>query len=130
MLRSISAVLGGYVAMAGLVLGGTAIAAAALVPGGLDAMRTPATGPLPNSYLSANVAVSLLAAVVGGWVAAAIAQSNAGFHVAALAALILLMGAVSGRTAGAKQPSWYPWAIPLVGVVGVTLGWALRVRVA
>lgn len=132
MLRSIGAVLGGFVAMAVLVMIGTAAAMAAFVPGGLGTMRSGgAAGGLPNRYLVANLTISFLAAVAGGTVTAIIAAANPRQHTLALAAFVLVMSVVSarqsaGHSATGGQPSWYSWVIAVIGVVGVIVGGMLR----
>ena len=106
MLRSILAVLGGFATMAVLVMVATAVAASALVPGGLRTMRdSPAS--LPRSYLAANLLLSALAAFIGGAVTARLAPGRPFTHVAALATLMVVMTLLSARTAGTRQPAWY-----------------------
>jgi hypothetical protein len=125
MLRSIAAIVGGFVAMAVAVIAGTAAATAAFVPGGLTAMTSgaPAPGPLPPYYLIANIAVSILAAMTGGWVAVRIAGRAPVGHTIALAALVGAMGvATSVTTAEGAQPLWYRVIIPVLGVAGVLIG--------
>ena len=83
------------------------------------AVDTPAP---PTSYLAGNIILSLLAALVGGWVTARIAERAASGHLIALCVVIVVMGFVSARMPGSeRQPAWYRFAIPLVGVVGVAL---------
>ena len=129
MLRGILVVLGGYVAMVAVVMLGTVLATAALVPGGLAAMRSARSGaaavmpPVGTPYLAANLAVSFLAAMLGGWLVQRHAPAPPLGWVCGLAALLLALGiglAVKGPRGG--QPAWYAYVIPLVGVAGVFAG--------
>lgn len=106
MLRSILAVLGGFATMAILVMVTTAIAAATLIPGGMQAMMTPGA-PLPRRYLATNLVCSALAAFVGGFVTVRLASDKPFFHGIALALLMGVMGVISARQAGDRQPRWY-----------------------
>ena len=126
MLRSIGAVLGGFAVMAVLVMIGTIAAAAALIPGGMSTMRTGADkGTVPKIYLAANLILSLLAAIAGGYVTTRIVIDNPMMHSVALAAFVLVMSVVSaGQNHGNAngQPAWYSKAIACVGICGVLLG--------
>ncbi len=134
MLRSIAVVLGGFIVMAVVVMIGTAASAAALIPGGVASMRAGRTEPLPGRYLAANLLVSFLAAVVAGWFVARYAPGQPDIHAAALALVVLVIGAISAmmtpRSGGTQpgQPGWYQWVIPIVGVAGVAVGCLLRMR--
>lgn len=132
MLRSIGAVAAGFVTMAILVMVGSAALAAAVMPGGLSALKAAQQGvtvpaPSPQMYVM-NIAMSLVAAFVGGWVAMRLAGRAPLGHLAALGCVVLLMGLVSAFTAGnAAQPVWYKLLIPVVGVVGIAAsGMALK----
>lgn len=119
MLRSVGAVIVGFVASAVLVVLGTLGAALALA--GPDGAPTPA-------YLAANLAVSLGAALSGGGTAAWVARRRPLLHAGVLA---LIMAAMSlpglGRPA-AGQPTWYPAALLVIGAGGALAGgwWASR----
>ena len=121
MLRSILAVLGGFASMAVIVMVTTAIAAAALLPGGMQAMMTPGA-PLPRRYLTVNLLCSALAAFVGGFITVRLAPEKPFYHGIALALLMGVMGVISARQAGAKQPRWYQVVLctvmPAVALVG------------
>lgn len=129
MVRGILVVLGGYVAMAALVMLGTVLATATLVPGGLGAMRAARTGgggtmpAVGASYLVANLVVSLLAAMVGGWIVQRYAPAPAFRWVCGLAALLLVLGvALAAKGPQGGQPAWYTYLIPIIGVAGVLAG--------
>ena len=121
MAASILSILGGYVAMAAIVMIGTAIAAATMLPGGIAGARK-IQGPPPRDYLIANLGASLVAALLGGWVTARLAPHNPILHAAVLAAFLLAMSVLSARSQAGKQPRWYPITIALIGVAGVMLG--------
>ncbi|MDB4877709.1 MAG: hypothetical protein JWM41_4155 [Gemmatimonadetes bacterium] len=115
MLRSILAVIGGFVAMSILVMAGTFALMAALMPGGLQTMRgmrdagaASVAMPTPTPrYFVLNIALSFVAALLGGWVTARIASHAPMAHLLALCALIAIMGVASAFTPGsAQQPVW------------------------
>ncbi len=121
-LHGIGAVLAGFVAMSIVVMIGTAVASQLLIPGGMAAMRSGSPASIPASYLTANLVISLLAAVLGGWLTARLAPMHVHWHVYALAAFLLVMGLVSAKMMSSAQPGWYAKTIPFVGVAGVLLG--------
>lgn len=128
MLRSLAAVVAGYLTMALVVILGTVAATAAFVPGGLAALRAgAAAGVVPAGYLAANLVVSLLAAMLGGWVAARVATRAPLAHAASLAIAVAVFGLVTAlRPAAPGQPAWYPWTIVVLGTAGVLLGGWIR----
>lgn len=107
MLHSILAVLGGFAAMAVIVIITTAIAARA-VP--------------PRAYLAANITCSALAAFLGGVITARLAPGRPFFHGIILAVLMGAMAILSARQAGDRQPRWYQLLIgtvmPAVALLG------------
>lgn len=120
MLRSIGAVVAGYVTMAVGVLVVVGIGAALLV----DDPEAPG-----SAYLAFNLGASAVAAAGGGWMTRRLAVRSSGKHVLALAVLVLLLGlavAMSGPAAG--QPAWYPAAVSVLGFVGVLAGGLLGTR--
>lgn len=121
MLSSIFSVVSGYLGMAAVVMIGTAIAAAAFIPGGFAGAKS-LQGSLPRTYLYSNLALSFVGALLGGWLSARLAPHNPVIHAAALAVLLLVMSGVSAKTQATKQPAWYPWTIAAIGVAGVMLG--------
>lgn len=115
MLRSIGAVVAGYVAMAVAVLVVVGLGAWLLV----DDPAAPGT-----AYLAFNLGVGLVAAALGGWVTWRLAARGRMKHVVALAVLVLALGL--GMAFGAEpapgQPSWYPVVISIFGAAGVVAG--------
>ena len=132
MLRSIGAVLGGFVAMAIVVMIGTMAATAAFVPGGIQTMRNGASGgTVPPRYLVANLSVSLVAAIAGGIVTTRIAGTARWPHAIVLAVFVAVMSVVSARqSAGTAtgQPAWYGRAIAAIGIGGVLIGGLIGAR--
>ena len=141
MLRSILAAVVGYIAMVVVVLAGIALAWAVL--GGSGAFA--GEGPKPSTaWIAMNLVGGFLAAFVGSLVALKIGRSARAVKI--LIGLLLVLGVVSAVTANsvyekrepvgkpvaemsfreagqhAKQPAWYNWVIPLVGVAGACLG--------
>lgn len=131
--RSILVVAGGFAAIMATVIAGTFLATLAFMPGGASAMLTPpAPGTLlPTGYLAANLVVSLVGAVVGGWLAARFAKGSPMAHAAALASIILLMSVPELFKADEPNgpPGWYRPILPVLGVTGAFLGgWLAAVR--
>ncbi|KAA3645525.1 MAG: hypothetical protein DWQ07_13745 [Chloroflexi bacterium] len=130
MLRSILAVIVGFVVITilniiAVPLFGAVLPQSVAGPDG----SLPATG-----WIIFNLAYGLIFAAVGGYIAARLAQRTELTHAAALAAVILLLGAFyafSGGSAGPDllpPPTWYLVVLPAVGVAGVMLGGWLRAR--
>jgi hypothetical protein len=105
-----------------LVMLGTFALMATMVPGGLAAMRNrnpESPSPTP-AYLAANLALSLLAAVLGGVVTRKLAPASPDGHLLALGCAVVAMGVVSAVHPGSqRQPGWYKVVIPIVGLIGV-----------
>lgn len=141
MIRSILAAVAGYAALVVVVMVGIALAWAIL--GGTGAFA--GEGPEPSAiWIILNMICGFLAAWVGGWVALKIGRSVHAVNI--LIGLVILLGVMTVLTADsqyakrarvdkpvaemsfmeagqhAKQPAWYNWVIPLVGVAGVWIG--------
>lgn len=131
-LRSVAAILAGYGFMALTVMVGIIIATALFVPGGVPAAMSGAPpASLPVAYLAANLGISLLGAVLGGWITARIAVFAPFGHAAALAAIVATLTILSAAMGPAgSQPVWYPIVIGILGVVGVLAGGMLRAAAA
>ena len=142
MLRLIVAVVVGYVVMAALVVAAFAVAIAAPDL----AFRSDSFDVTPG-WLAWALAATVLAAVAGGYVAVVIARRRSVASV--LAGLVLVLGLVSAagnlakerptvesaaglsaakRAARAVQPTWYAFALPVLGAGGVLVGAQLRRR--
>ncbi len=125
MVSSIASVVWGYLAMAVIVMAGTALVAALMLPGGIAGARKMEGHP-PRNYLYSNLALSFAAGLCGGWITARRAPQNPMRHSALLAIFLLAMSALSARTQASRQPRWYPVTIAVIGVLGVLLGGVLE----
>lgn len=107
MLHSILAVLGAFAAMAIIVMASTAVAAR-IFP--------------PRTYLAVNLGCSALAAFLGGFIVARLAHDKPFYHGIGLAALMCVMGVISARQAGDRQPRWYQVVLctvmPAIALIG------------
>lgn len=129
MIRSIFAVVGGFVVVMVVVYAGTLAGTELLHPGGLAAAQDKPPEATPQSYYAFNVVISLMGAVLGGWVTARMAPSHEMLHVFTLAGLMILMALPSvlgyGETAH-LQPDWYKWLLPVLGAGGALFGGRMR----
>jgi len=146
MVRSVLAAIAGYAPIVVVVVAGITLSWAIL--GGEGAFR--GEGPEPSTaWLVLNVVFGFLAAVVGGRVALRIGRSSRAVNI--LVGLVMALGVILALTAEsryarkrkisrpvakmsfidagqhAKQPNWYNWTIPIVGVAGVLVGGWLQV---
>lgn len=118
LLRSILAVLTGYVTLAMIVIVAT-LAAVPLMLGSAYASPTPA-------YIAVNLLYSGAAGVVGGYVAAKVAMRAPILHAGLLSALMVGLYALSGFRPEPGQPGWYPAVIAAVSASGALAGGWLR----
>ena len=141
MVRNILAAIGGYVVMIVIVLAGLGLAWGVL--GGEGAFD--GQGPFPSTvWLGINLVTGFVAALAAGLAARKMGRSAAAVKI--LIGLLVAFGILSAIMAEgqyakrdpverpvaemsfleagqhAKQPVWYNWAIPLIGVAGVWLG--------
>lgn len=123
--HSFLAVLGGFAAMAILVMVTTALAAQWMVPGGMRAMAAPGAS-LPRAYLATNLVCSAIAALLGGALTARIAGHDPLIHGGALAMLMVLMSYASMKQAEGRQPRWYQLTLmtvmPAIALLGAWVG--------
>lgn len=122
MLRSILAVVGGYIT---LIIGVTAFFAIVVFfdPDLLDAQTPP-----PGWLLGAEAVVSVAVALIGGYVTGWLAPDRPFRHGAALAALMLGLGAISVATEPGLKPLWSSLFVALVPPAFAALGAQLRAR--
>lgn len=123
MIRSILAVLVGFLVMAVSIAVVTALVVWAMF-GEVTEVPTPT-----STYLVLNLSYSFLLAALGGFVTASIAPRSRGKHVMVLAGLFLFMAglsAIQGPQPG--QPAWYPIVILAIGLAGVLSGGWVRQR--
>lgn len=128
--RTAVAILCGFLAMMIIVIAGTVAATTLFVAGGLGTMNTPDT-PLSGTYLTANLLVSFLGALAGGWLASRLDTPGSWRAVIGTAALVLAMSVTNRfvpRGSSGEPLAWYPWIIVAIGVAGTMLGGWLRLR--
>jgi hypothetical protein len=139
MARVISGVILGYLVMAAFIF---ATFTAMYLALGADRAFRPGTFDVSFAWIAGSLILSIVAAMIGGWLCGAVARSaNA---VSALAIVVLLLGIMSAvmegqkRTAAAGvregpvgnldamnqavQPVWFSWLLPALGAGGVLLG--------
>lgn len=144
MLRTIGGVIVGYLAMFVFVFVTFTIAYLAM---GTEGAFKPASYDVTALWLGVGFVVSSIAAIIGGFVCAAIAKNSKAPM--ALAGLVLVLGLLMAlpvlmasasdqplvRTGNvsnfeamqhAKQPAWWCLLNPLIGVAGVMLGARLK----
>ena len=97
-LRSVFAVVFGYIVMIVVVIPLTLIA--------VKAFGVHSGHPTPG-YLVYNIASTFVAAFAGGWVAGRIAPSRPVVHGIVLAGLVVFMAWLSYRRYTGLQPLWY-----------------------
>jgi hypothetical protein len=106
MLHSVLAVVAGFLVMAIIVMIGTALAVRFVLHVPLTAMQSPAPA-LARAYVVTNLSLSAVAALAGGYTAAALAGHDRAIHGAALAGVMVVMSVISMHQAGGRQPRWY-----------------------
>lgn len=120
--RSVLAVVAGYASMAAVVIALSVILKKA-------APKWVGSAGSPNAmYVVTNLIYSLAAAVLGGYIAAAIGSRAPLAHACALAGIVFLLAIVSMVQMGDKQPRWYQVALIIVGTAGTIVGGLLRAR--
>jgi len=144
MLRTIGGVIVGYLAMFVFVFVTFTIAYLAM---GSEGAFKPASYDVTALWIGVGFVVSSIAAIIGGFVCAAIAKNSKAPM--ALAGLVLVLGLLMAIPAlmasdsgppsvragnvsnfeamqNAKQPGWWCLLNPLIGVAGVMLGARLK----
>ena len=132
MMRSILCVVAGFVVMMAVWMAATAAATELIVEGGLFGAATGPRSALPPEYFAANLLMSAMGAMLGGWVTARLAPSAEMAHVLALAGLMILMslpGLLGYGESQVAQPQWYIYGLPILCVSAAILGGWLRSRV-
>jgi hypothetical protein len=148
-IRTILAVVLGYVVMAVLVLLGIVAAWSFIGPQGAFEGETVTASTL---WSTTGLVCGFIAAIVGGLVAAKVGNHPTHLPVKALAGLVLVLGLLlavaqlwkepeplpAGKTvetltffeagAVAMSPAWYNFTVPWVGAAGVWIGGVLLIR--
>lgn len=140
MLKNVLAVVVGYVVMLVFIF---VTFSGVYLAMGADRAFLPGTYEVSTLWLAASLALSLAAAIAGGWVCARVGGSSAAPR--ALAALVLVLGVVMAlptlnpasdprptvRTGdvpnmeamtNARQPAWVAFLLPVIGAAGVMIG--------
>ena len=120
-MRSIAALAVGLGFLAATVTVGTLVASALF-----------GSGPTATvTYVSLNLAICGIGAILGGWLAARVASFAPYGHAAVMAALVAVLSITTATGAAAPAyPGWYPSVLSLVAVLGVLLGGKLRAAAA
>jgi hypothetical protein len=92
----------------------------------LSAFAGSLTDTPPANYLLLGLVLTVVAAVLSGFITARIAGSHEFPHAAALGLLIILLSFISMRQEGASQPAWYQIAIAGCGPISAMIGAAIR----
>lgn len=125
-LRSVLAVMAGYAVAAAIVIAGTILLTIWLTSSGVT--ESP---QLSGGYLLANLLMSFVAAVAGGWVTGLVARRSPLAHAGALSCLLLVLSLLMALIAwmnpeASRQPVWYPWITAVLGAAGALVGGLLR----
>ena len=143
MIRTIAGVVLGYIAMALLVF---LLFSAAYLALGTDNVFLPGSYQVSLLWVALSIVVSFAAALVGGYVAAAVSRGTRAALV--LACIVLILGVIvaipalgqpdPGPRAGdvgniaammsARLPSWLLFLNPVIQAVGILVGSRLRRR--
>lgn len=128
MLRSLGAILAGFVTATVLIMTCTFVAVAVMLP-----PAGPGQMPAPTAaYLAVNLAYSLLAAFIGGEVTARLALRAPLGHAMALGVVLLVLGvggaALTSDGAKGSQPGWYLYVVATLGWIGAAAGGLRRAR--
>lgn len=118
-LRTLAAVVAGYVTLAVGVVAVSALAGALL---------RPAPSPTDWRLSLAFLVVAALCAALGGWVAAAVGRAAPLASALLLGIACCLLGLMLVATTSDGTPLWYRIALPLVAPPAAFAGGVLRVR--
>ena len=136
MLRNILAAVVGYIAMAAVLFVLFSLLWLALGP---SHAFQPGSWEVSGSWALGSLVLGLVGAYIGGRVCAGVARDARAATI--LIAVVLVLGVVTAlmpvdmsagprpddvsmmeATAGARQPAWFTWLNPLIGVAGVWFG--------
>uniref|UniRef100_A0A7S2TIZ3 Uncharacterized protein n=1 Tax=Lotharella oceanica TaxID=641309 RepID=A0A7S2TIZ3_9EUKA len=125
LVRSLCAVLAGYVAMAVSTIA-MFVVLGAVIPGAFESYATGKAQP-SNGVLLVILTFGVLSAVLGGYVTASLAKSSPMDHVYALAGFVVVLGLWSAFYEGESAPLWYRLALAVIGGAGVVVGGTMTV---
>jgi hypothetical protein len=118
--HSFLAILAGFITIVGLM----GIATALLKRFALTRDDAP-----PDPFImTVNVGIGLVCSILGGYVTARYAQSNALVHALMLALAVLLLSAISALQMKGKQPVYYLMVITTIPPLAVLCGGLLRLH--
>ena len=136
MLRNILAAIVGYIAMAAVLFALFSLLWLSLGP---SRAFQPGSWEVSGGWALGSVVLGLVGAYIGGVVCARVAHDARAATI--LMAVVLVLGVVTAlmpaemasglrpddvsmmeATAGARQPAWFTWLNPLIGVAGVWFG--------
>ena len=136
MLRNILSAIAGYVAMAAVLF---VLFSLLWVTLGPSRAFEPGSWEVSGGWVLGQVVLGLVAAYIGGRVCAKVAHDAKGAMI--LIGLVIVLGVMTAlmpvemaagprpddvsmmeATAGARQPAWFNWLNPVIGVVGVWFG--------
>ena len=136
MLRNILSAIVGYIAMAAVLFVLFSLLWLTLGP---SRAFQPGSWEVSGGWALGSVVLGLVAAYIGGRVCARMANDAKGAMI--LIGLIIVLGVMTAlmpvemaagprpddvsmmeATAGARQPTWFNWLNPVIGVVGVWFG--------
>lgn len=81
---------------------------------------------MPETGLMVNVTLTIVAALISGYLTALIAGAHELPHVAAVGISMVFLGVVSMRQQGAAQPGWHQISIAGCGPVSAMIGAGIR----
>ena len=113
-LRSLGAILAGYLVIVLLTLLFFSLLDLALPP-----------GQISNPWILFTLAFSVIAAVLGGWVTARLAKRHPRLHGFLLGAFLILMGLLSMSAAQGNEPFWYQASLLALALPAAWAGSAL-----
>ena len=122
-LHTFLALLAGFVTIAILLMGMTALIAR-LAPEWAGAESRPHPG-----YAFVNLGYSFLAAEAGGYVTTLASAANPLIHVLVLGIVVLAMAALSALQSRGTQPIWFALTLLALMPLGVLAGGLVRLRV-
>ena len=136
MLRNILAAIAGYIAMAAVLFALFSLLWLTLGP---SRAFLPGSWEVSGGWVLGQIVLGLVGAYIGGRVCAGVARDAGGATI--LIGLVIVLGVMNAlmpgemaagprpddlsmmeATTGARQPTWYSWLNPVVGVVGVWFG--------
>ncbi|MBE7490194.1 MAG: hypothetical protein HS108_00310 [Planctomycetes bacterium] len=127
-LRIILGVIGGYAAMAALIMVWAFVVVVMIYPELAPVDGKPVYPPLDHPGFVAELPVNLVAGFLGGLVCALIAGAGRKVSVAIMIGLMLAMSLPNLFLYGDVKPLWANIAAPILGITGVLAGYTAIAR--